>query len=162
MKRKLLIAAGFLLTQLCSAQVLFTENFENYTLGDVATDRYGQTPGQGGWYTVVGTVNIGSTAANFQIENETNKGKILKIISGPVGSHGGNRMYKKNFELIWNQRTQGNNVLKFEYELFVPNYTANPSNTVSGGILFYTINSKNLTGFSYNHTDGSVYGSGSY
>ena len=47
MKRKLLIAAGFLLTQLCSAQVLFTENFENYTLG---TDPTGVIPGQGGWF----------------------------------------------------------------------------------------------------------------
>lgn len=41
----------------------------------------------------------------------------------PKGSHGANNMYKKNFDLVWNQRTQGNNVLKFEYEMFVPNYT---------------------------------------
>ena len=50
MKRKLLIAAGFLLTQLCPAQVLFTENFENYTLGNLGTDPHGAIPGQGGWF----------------------------------------------------------------------------------------------------------------
>ena len=50
MKRKLLIAVGFLLTQLCSAQVLFTENFENYTLGNLGTDPTGVIPGQGGWF----------------------------------------------------------------------------------------------------------------
>ena len=51
MKRKLLIAVGFLLTQLCSAQVLFTENFENYTLGNMFTTVSNNTiPGQGGWF----------------------------------------------------------------------------------------------------------------
>ena len=163
MKRKLLIAAGFLLTQLCSAQVLFTETFDNFTLGDIATDIFGQTPGQGGWYTLVGTLNIGSTAANFQIENETNKGKILKIISGPVGSHGTNYMYKKDFELIWNQRTQGNNVLKFEYEMFVPNYTANSSKIliITSAVGLFTQLPRGLINFAYNHTDGRVYASSS-
>ena len=32
------------------AQILYHETFDNFTLGDVATDRYGQTPGQGGVY----------------------------------------------------------------------------------------------------------------
>ena len=145
------------------AQVLYHETFDNFTLGDIATDIFGQTSGQGGWYTLVGTLNIGSTAANFQIENETNKGKILKIISGPVGSYGTNNMYKKDFELIWNQRTQGNNVLKFEYEMFVPNYTANSSKIfiITSAVGLFTQSPRGLINFAYNHTDGRVFGSSS-
>src|SRR5690554_2609150 len=114
-----------------------------------------------GGYTLVGTVNIGSTAANFQIENETNKGKILTIISGPVGSHGTNNMYKKDFELILNQRTQGNNVLIFEYEMFVPNYTVNSSKIliIIRAVGLFTQLPRGLINFAYNHTDGRVYAS---
>ena len=51
MKRKLLIALTVLLfTPLINAQVLFTENFENYTLGNLGTDPTGVIPGQGGWF----------------------------------------------------------------------------------------------------------------
>ena len=78
MKRKLLIAAGFLLTQLCSAQVLFTETFENYTLGNLGTDPTGVMPGQGGWLT---SDVYSSTKANdlSLITNEPIKGKALTL-----------------------------------------------------------------------------------
>src|SRR5690606_38454798 len=142
------------------AQVLYNETFDNFTLGDLSSSNW--QPGQDGWYISFGSPN--SSAANFQIENEPNKGKVLTIISAPVGDQGAQRAFKKGFELIWNQRTQGNNVLKFEYELFVPNYTANSSNrfTMKGGVVLSTQTPKILTGFTYNHTDGSVYGSGTY
>jgi hypothetical protein len=35
-----------------NAQVLYTENFDNLTVGDLSTDPTGNTPGQGGWYTI--------------------------------------------------------------------------------------------------------------
>ena len=48
MKRKLLIAFTVLLfTPLINAQVLFTENFENYTLGNLGTDPTGIISRQG-------------------------------------------------------------------------------------------------------------------
>ncbi|WCM41154.1 T9SS type A sorting domain-containing protein [Flavobacterium sp. CBA20B-1] len=160
MKKILFTIILFVYSCYIAAQVLYTENFDNYTLGNVATDFSGQTPGQGGWHTLFGSLNTNATAANFQIENETNKGKVLTITTGPVGSHGTNRMFKKNFDVLWNQRTQGNNVLKFEIEIFVPNYPGNPSIpfAVVSTITLYTTKPKILAGFLYNHFDGLLRG----
>lgn len=163
MKRILFTATLFVYNCCINAQVLYNENFDNYTLGDVATDFYGQTPGQGGWRTLFGSLYTNATAAYFQIENENNKGKVVTITTGPVGSHGTNQILKKGFDVLWNQRTQGNNVLKFEIEMFVPNYSGNPSNpyAFSGGIMLYTTKPKSLAAFSYNHFDGMLRGQSS-
>ena len=163
MKKILFTIILFVYSCCINAQVLYNENFDTYTLGDVASDVSGQTPGQGGWHTLIGTLNISSTAANFQIENEVNKGKVLAITTGPVGSHGTNRIYKKGLDVLWNQRTQGNNVLKFEIEMFVPNYSGNPSIpfAIAGGIMLYTTKPKSLAAFGYNHFDGMLWGQSS-
>jgi len=163
MKKILFTITLFVYSCCISAQVLYNENFDNYTLGDVATDVSGQTPGQGGWHTVFGSLNTNATAANFQIENETNKGKVLTITTGPVGSHGRNQMFKKGFDVLWNQRTQGNNVLKFELEMFVPNYPGNPSLpfALGGSIMLYTTKPKAFAGFDYYHFSGMLRGQSS-
>jgi len=163
MKKILFTITLFVYSYCISAQVLYNENFDTYTLGNVAADVYGQTPGQGGWHTLFGSLNTNATAANFQIENETNKGKVLTITTGPVGSHGGNQMYKKGFDVLWNQRTQGNNVLKFEIEMFVPNYSGNPSIPIAlvGSIMLYTTKPKALAAFDYYHFSGMLRGQSS-
>lgn len=161
MKKNILFTTTlFIYSCFINAQVLYNDNFENYTLGDVAADVYGQTPGQGGWHTMFGTLYTTATPANFQIENETNKGKVLTITTGPVGSHGTIRVIKKGFDVLWNQRTPTYNVLKFEIEMFVPNYTGNPLNpyAVSGGILMYATSPRVLAAFGYNHSSGLVTG----
>lgn len=43
-----LVIISFLLNYLTSAQVLYTENFDNLTVGDVSTDILGQSAWQGG------------------------------------------------------------------------------------------------------------------
>ena len=109
MKRKLLIAAGFLLTQLCAAQVLFTENFENYPLGDFITDPTGATPGLGNWYVFLDK----NTASEVKIEQEPTKGKVL-VVKNAINY----TARQKDLETVWNNRTTGNNVLLVEYELY--------------------------------------------
>ena len=50
-------------TQLTYAQVLYSENFNNLTSGNVGTDDTGTIPGKGGWYTTshnYTTPNIGN------------------------------------------------------------------------------------------------------
>ncbi|UUV22284.1 T9SS type A sorting domain-containing protein [Paenimyroides aestuarii] len=163
MKKILFTIILFVYSCYIDAQVLYNENFDNYTLGNVATDFSGQTPGQGGWHTLFGSLNTNATAANFQIENETNKGKVLTIITGPVGSYGSNSIFKKDFDTLWNQRTQGNNVLKFEIEMFIPDYLGNPSIpfALAGSIILYTTKPKTLAAFGYNHFDGKLTGQSS-
>ncbi|MDR6969519.1 hypothetical protein J2X31_003552 [Flavobacterium arsenatis] len=47
----IIVAISFLFISSLKAQVLYSENFENYFVGDVGSDSSGQTSGQGGWFT---------------------------------------------------------------------------------------------------------------
>jgi len=164
MKKILFTITLFVYSCCISAQLLYNENFDTYTLGDVSATTNGSTAGQGGWIVAGGTNQpVPVAVKHFQIENETNKGKVVTITTGPVGSHGGNQMFKKGFDVLWNQRTQGNNVLKFEIEMFVPNYLGNPSIPLaaSGTIMLYTTKPKSLAAFGYNHFDGKLSGQSS-
>jgi len=77
MKLKLLhITIAFLVAHFATAQVLYTENFNNLSVGNVGTDITGTIPGQGGWYTKSYNSSSGATSNFFLIENEINKGKL--------------------------------------------------------------------------------------
>src|SRR5690554_2346055 len=123
MKKYLLyLTTAFLTAHFAVAQVLYTEDFDNLTVGNVGTDITGQTPGQGGWYTIQGVVNPGSsivTNSDFQIVPENTKGNILiiKETSSTIQSLGRN-VYRSDIETIWNQRIPGNDILKLSFELY--------------------------------------------
>src|SRR5690554_449119 len=123
MKKYLLyLTATFLTAHFADAQVLYTEDFNNLSVGNVGTDITGQTPGQGGWYTIQGVVNPGSsivTNSDFQIVPENTKGNILiiKETSSTIQSLGRN-VYRSDIETIWNQRIPGNDILKLSFELY--------------------------------------------
>src|SRR5690554_4505871 len=111
------IAAGFLLTQLCSAQVLFTENFNSYALGELSADPTGVTPGKGGWYVTKGYLN---NPAPCEIVAEVGRGNVLAIGANINNFTQGNssRVIQKSINTLWNGRTQGNNILKLEYDVY--------------------------------------------
>src|SRR5690554_5817317 len=122
MKKYLLyLTATFLTAHFADAQVLYTEDFNNLSVGNVGTDITGQTPGQGGWYTL-GAVNKGTnfiTNADFQITLENTKGNILTIKETPSATQTtGRSVYRSDIETIWNQRTPGNDILKLSFELY--------------------------------------------
>src|SRR5690554_6286541 len=108
MKKYLLyLTTAFLTAHFAVAQVLYTEDFDNLTVGNLGTDITGQTLGQGGWYTL-GAVNTGNnivTNADFQIVPENTKGNILTIketsntVQTTVRS-----VYRSDIETIWNER----------------------------------------------------------
>src|SRR5690554_367703 len=128
MKKYLLyLTAAFLTAHFADAQVLYTEDFNNLSVGNVGTDITGQTPGQGGWYTL-GAVNKGTnfiTNADFQITLENTKGNILTIKETPSATQTtGRNVYRSDIETIWNQRTPGNDILKLSFELYTGPVTA--------------------------------------
>ncbi len=128
MKKQVLFVATLLFaTQLTTAQVLYSENFDNLTLGNVGTDFTGATPGQGGWYTYSRADNVPSDAGNnyFKIVSEPNKGKVLQTTALP--SIGSNYLLKSGIDNLWNNRNQGNNVLKVTYDFFT-----GPNSSFSG------------------------------
>ncbi len=154
MKKQVLFVATLLFaTQLTTAQVLYSENFDNLTLGNVGTDFTGATPGQGGWYTYSRADNVPSDAGNnyFKIVSEPNKGKVLQTTALP--SFGANYLLKSGIDNLWNNRNSGNNVLKVTYDFFTgpnlsisgPNYSfyilkTNSFHNLSGdylGVLTY-------------------------
>lgn len=99
-----------------NAQVLFSEDFDSYAAGHLNTDYSNNTPGQGGWYVGKGTNNPNGGAI---VVAEAGKGNVLQmattanttLVQGvSFGQPPGN--------IIWNNRTAGNNILKFEYEVF--------------------------------------------
>lgn len=74
-------------TQLTSAQVLYSENFNNLTLGNVGTDDTGTVAGQGGWYTKSNTNSAPYVGNNdFKIIAEPGRGNILEVIGPAVQS----------------------------------------------------------------------------
>src|SRR5690606_26616690 len=102
-----------------NAQLLFTENFENYTLGNLFTTAQDNTiPGQGGWY--LSSRHTGGAMVNaYKITQESNKGKVLTLttISIPTEKIALN-LVKPGIDAFINQRTIGNNVLKLEVDYY--------------------------------------------
>ncbi|KAA5537877.1 T9SS type A sorting domain-containing protein [Paenimyroides baculatum] len=96
-----------------SAQVLFTENFDTYPVGDLNTDYTGTTVGQGGW--LVSRYSNGSDTA--LVTTETGKGKALTIKTNTNTSSGINiKQAQGVINNLWNNRSAGHDILKFEYE----------------------------------------------
>src|SRR5690606_35141031 len=79
MKKCLLILTTVLFSNSIHSQVLYTENFDNLSIGNLGTDVTAKTPGQGGWYTVSQYTQANSF---FTIVNETGRGKVLDMTTG--------------------------------------------------------------------------------
>ena len=124
MKKYLLVLITVLGFNCIYSQVLYTENFDNYNLGNLGTDVTGKTPGQWGWYT-----SSFRTQANslFTIVNETGRGKVFEISTGLT-----DREYlaawKRNLHTFMANRSAGNDVIMFEMDFYT-----GPKHAVNGG-----------------------------
>ncbi|WCM41984.1 hypothetical protein MG290_13745 [Flavobacterium sp. CBA20B-1] len=65
MKKILLIITTLLGVYNLTAQVLYTENFNNYPVGNIGTDYNGTVSGVGGWFTK--SVNVPFTIRRLPI-----------------------------------------------------------------------------------------------
>ncbi|SEI02231.1 Por secretion system C-terminal sorting domain-containing protein [Paenimyroides aquimaris] len=101
--------------------MLYSENFDNLTLGNVGTDPTGQTAGQGGWYTFCDTNPSDVNNNYFRIVSEANKGKVLELEG--LSNSGLNYIQKREIDVLWNTRTPGNDILKIEYDFFTGDNT---------------------------------------
>src|SRR5690554_4076894 len=99
-----------------NAQVLFEEDFDSYPAGDLISDQTSTIPDQGGWYS--GLI-IGQPTADAIVTPETGKGNVLIVT--PIGQQAGAIAFRQAqgvIDLLWNNRTAGNNIFKFEYEFY--------------------------------------------
>lgn len=116
MRKKIFLITISLITQLGFAQVIFTEDFNNYPSGHLNTNYTGTTAGQGNWI----TERHANASATAMVTPETGKGYVLSFTTTGTFSNEYVNI-KQNTGVIsalWNNRTAGNNVLKFEYEVF--------------------------------------------
>jgi len=98
-----------------NAQVLFEEDFDSYPAGDLISDQTSTIPDQGGWY--CGSTNPATT--NIIVTPESGKGNVLIVT--PIGQQSGAMVFRQAqgvIDLLWNNRTAGNNIMKFEYEFY--------------------------------------------
>ena len=99
------------------AQVLFEEDFDSYPAGDLISDPTSTIPDQGGWY--CGSSN--PVTANALVTPETGKGNVLIVTENSAAPGGTTITFRQAqgvIDLLWNNRTAGNNIMKFEYEFY--------------------------------------------
>ncbi len=117
------------------AQVLFSEDFNSYNTGDLGTihsysSSANLTPNppvaaQGGWFiTEQYSAAIYVNDYEAKIEAETGRGNVLTLKSIPNSSATSHGIYISKVigsETLWSSRNAGNDILKFEYDLYTGN-----------------------------------------
>jgi len=118
MKNSIYIITIVLFVNSLYSQVLYNETFNSYTTGNVGTDFTGTTPGKGGWLTECSLPGAQSNNL-FTITSEANKGNVLTLSNNTtIPLNTGLVAKKMGLESLINQRTPGNNVLKFELDYY--------------------------------------------
>ncbi len=126
------------LTNKAAADVLDTEKFETFTLGNAA--------GQNGY------INYNGTAADYKIVNDAARGNYLTITaSGGNSSTAGSRYFYKesdDFANAWANRAAGNDILKGEVDIF----TGTSTNTGNGraGVVLFNADGYGVIGITWN------------
>ena len=119
MKNIIIITIALLMTPIAKAQVLYTENFDNFSIGNLGTNFTGAIPGQGGWITQRLDPTILPNNNCATIIAETGKGKALKLSNGtPLLDNLKNSIYQPDINTLIDHRTVGNNVIAFEFDFF--------------------------------------------
>src|SRR5690606_9420390 len=131
MKKCLLILTTVLCFNSTYSQVLYSENFDNLSIGNLGTDVTAKTPGQGGWYTVSQYTQANSF---FTIVNETGRGKVLDMTTG-VTENEALAVIKKISPTTIANRLPGNDVFMFEIDYYTGSNQPRGGNSV-GSIIY--------------------------
>lgn len=176
--KKLLLSLLITSTSFVGAQVLQSEDFNGLTLGDVGTDLTGVTAGQGDFFTLssngaVPTTGTNSGTTNFQVVTTGNESTQGMKITSSNGNKGSRFMWKDGLLDAWDARTEGNEIIQVEYDLFTGPTTTSTAQvgarlygtddsvtpavarTLNGFV--YTMNTRVLSGVSYLN-NGGTYG----
>lgn len=117
MKKLILFLSIYCITtQFSNSQILFTEDFNSYPAGHLNTDYTGNTSGQGGWVTKRGT-----GSATVMVTPEAGRGNVATFTTNGSQTNENVTVLQKTGVIngLWNSRTAGHNILKYEYEVYV-------------------------------------------
>lgn len=142
--------------------ILFHEDCEALTIGNIGTDITNTNPGQGGWLTSATTAND----SDFQIANVGGiNNNVIKII-GSNGSTTNNKILDQFVGDLWTNRTPGNNVAEVEFDFFtgpittsknfmrVALYDATKTKILAG--IRIEMNTLVIKGLSYSNISGTL------
>lgn len=134
------------------AQVLFSEDFDSYPSGDLISDLSSTIPDQGGWL----SGSSSPPTANLIVTPETGKGNVIVAISNgtsPIGIVNFRQAYG-TIDALWNNRTAGNNIMKFEYEFYgSDNFNIHGQIESQGSTLINVTPQSNLNRIAANYWD---------
>ncbi|MFC3157763.1 Por secretion system C-terminal sorting domain-containing protein [Chryseobacterium arachidis] len=130
-----------------SAQVLESDNYNSYTLGNVSTSM--TTAGQGGMNLYNGAI------ANYQIvAGDAARVKYLAVTGGSDGTTTSSRyVYKTGLATAWAGRTSGNNIIKGSFEV----YTGTSTNKHLSGVSIFGADN-GIVGIGYNSQTKTING----
>jgi len=156
MKKILLVLSTVIISTSAYSQIIWNEDFNSLTNGNLGTDITGATAGQNGWLTIAETTATNSANSNFQIATiDAMHAKSLQM-TGSNGIAGTKAVFKNDVATAWTNRTSGNNVIQLEFDFYTGAATnstnqsrAYISNVTGSGTTAVT---KNLVGFTYKHS----------
>src|SRR5690554_6830674 len=132
MKLKLLYTAtAILIANFVTAQILFSENFDNLTVGALSTDPTGTTPGQNGWYVMEHTNE--TEVAVVAEPGRGNVGYIKPTTTATSGDWVRGNFAQKDISALWSNRNTGNDILHLEMEYY---FAASNSSAITSNIAF--------------------------
>jgi hypothetical protein len=149
MKKVLLVLSAVVISTNAFSQVLESDNYNSYTLGNVSTST--TTAGQGGMNLYNGTI------ANYQIvAGDPSHANYLQVTTGSEGTGAASRyVYKTTLATAWTNRTSGNNIIKGAFQL----YTGTSTNKhLSGVTVFNGIDGDGIVGIGYNSQTKTING----
>lgn len=148
--KKFLLFTFFTATITVTAQILETDNYNTYTIGNIGTDITGTTAGQGGMYTT-GTNGSNSDFQIFAVDAAHINS--LQVKTGATATAASSRTVSKNgLDTVWNNRTPGNNVIKGTLEI----YTGTSSGVVRTGSRIFSTTGQGIIGIFYNTSTKAI------
>jgi len=144
-------------------ELLFNEDCETLTIGNIGTDISNTNPGQGGWFTSA----ITAENSDFQIANVGGiNNNVIKIIGSSDGVTTNNKILDQFVGDFWINRTAGNNVAQIEFDFFtgpattsknfmrVALYDASKSKILAG--IRIEMNTLKIKGLAYANVSGTL------
>lgn len=119
--KKYTLLLAILFFNLLNAQTLYTEDFSSYPLGNFNNDFTGTTPNNGGWYTFDSgnaPAHHTSNNADYQIVKDSTQNKYLHVAFTNNTIYNRHLVFRDDIKNIWQQRSAGNNVVKFSFDIF--------------------------------------------
>lgn len=154
MKKLLLLNLSLFTSLALSAQVLESDNYNSYTIGNVATATSGIVAGQGGMYPYTGAVT------DYQIVAGTaGHANYLQVITGNTATATASRtVFKNGLDTAWDARTPGNNIIKGVADI----YTGTSTGAHTSGVAIFgedgAGDSVGIVGMRYNSSTKTLNG----